>query len=215
MILNLLPDIETKFFSSDNIFFQRFYSCVSRMLVRMLQVHSDKPQLWKLAAKWEFEESQSVENARQFLLRGLRAHPDSRLLYAEAFRMELHYAAKKRAELEEARKKQGDSENVNSGTSSKDEKEPNLDTAKTGGVNFPGDVVPDQVWMKFLNFFECVLLTEELNKYVYFQVAEGRLAELIYESAMKRVDGVDFIIQLLDIAKEFSFTCKLQRKIVE
>jgi len=49
----------------------------------MLQVHSDKPNLWCFAAKWEFEESQSVENARQFLLRGLRFHPESKVLYAE------------------------------------------------------------------------------------------------------------------------------------
>ncbi|XP_026277503.1 U3 small nucleolar RNA-associated protein 6 homolog [Frankliniella occidentalis] len=167
----------------------RFYSCVSRMLVRMLQVHSDKPQLWKLAAKWEFEESQSVENARQFLLRGLRAHPESRLLYAEAFRMELHYAAKKRAELEEAKKKQQEGDLAVAGTSTKDSNESSAES-KSSGVTFHGDVVPDQV-------------------------AEGRLAELIYESAMKKVDGVAFIIQLLDIAKEFSFTGKLQKKIVE
>lgn len=167
----------------------RFYSCVSRMLVRMLQVHSDKPQLWKLAAKWEFEESQSVENARQFLLRGLRAHPDSRLLYAEAFRMELHYAAKKRIELEEAKKKPSDGEAA-AGTSSKDSNETKTECVKSGIVNLNGDVVPDQV-------------------------AEGRLAELIYESAMKKVDGVEFIIQLLDIAREFNFTGKLQKKIVE
>lgn len=115
------------------------------MLVRMLQVHSDKPQLWKLAAKWEFEESQSVENARQFLLRGLRVHPESRLLYAEAFRMELHYASKKRLELEEAKKKQGESDNVVAGTSSKDSNESSTDGSKSG-ININGDVVPDQVY---------------------------------------------------------------------
>jgi hypothetical protein len=49
----------------------------------MLQVHNDKPKLWRFAAKWEFEESQSVENARQFLLRGLRFHPESRCLFTE------------------------------------------------------------------------------------------------------------------------------------
>lgn len=119
------------------------------MLVRMLQVHSDKPQLWKLAAKWEFEESQSVENARQFLLRGLRAHPDSRLLYAEAFRMELHYAAKKRTELEEAKKKLSEGESV-AGTSSKESSENNAEISKPGHINLNGDVVPDQVRNLFL-----------------------------------------------------------------
>lgn len=134
------------------------------MLVRMLQVHSDKPQLWKLAAKWEFEESQSVENARQFLLRGLRAHPDSRLLYAEAFRMELHYAAKKRTELEEGKKKQGEGENM-AGTSSKDIIETNTEGAKSGIANLNGDVVPDQVMDLFFcdvcnPFYDLYLLVE-------------------------------------------------------
>lgn len=49
----------------------------------MTQIHPDKPILWKLAAKWEFEECHSVENARKFLLRGLRFHPDSKLLNTE------------------------------------------------------------------------------------------------------------------------------------
>jgi hypothetical protein len=62
---------------------QRFHSYVSRTLVQMLQVHSDKPNLWRFAANCEFEESHSVENARQFLLRGLRFHPESKVLYAE------------------------------------------------------------------------------------------------------------------------------------
>lgn len=52
------------------------------MLIKMLQVH-DKPELWKFAARWEFRESKSIVNGRKFLLRGLRFHPESELLYAE------------------------------------------------------------------------------------------------------------------------------------
>lgn len=44
----------------------------SQMLVRMLQVHADKESLWSFAAKWDFERLNSIETARQFLLRGLR-----------------------------------------------------------------------------------------------------------------------------------------------
>ena len=36
------------------------------------QVHNDKPSLWIEAAKWEFENEGSAENARKILLRGLR-----------------------------------------------------------------------------------------------------------------------------------------------
>ena len=45
---------------------------VSRLYLRLLQVHNDKPSLWIEAAKWEFENEGSAENARKILLRGLR-----------------------------------------------------------------------------------------------------------------------------------------------
>lgn len=63
--------------------YQRFYGYMSHALVQMLQVHSDKATLWRFAARLEYGVSDSVENARQFLLRGLRFHPESRILYAE------------------------------------------------------------------------------------------------------------------------------------
>ena len=46
---------------------------VSRLYLRLLQVHSDKPGLWIEAAKWEFEREGSAENARKIMLRGLRS----------------------------------------------------------------------------------------------------------------------------------------------
>ena len=45
---------------------------VSRLYLRLLQVHNDKPSLWIEAAKWEFENEGSAENGRKILLRGLR-----------------------------------------------------------------------------------------------------------------------------------------------
>jgi U3 small nucleolar RNA-associated protein 6 len=62
---------------------QKMYSSVSRMLERMLRVHHDKPSMWKLAANWEYEDCGSIERARQFLLQGLRHHPESSMLYLE------------------------------------------------------------------------------------------------------------------------------------
>lgn len=56
------------------------------MIGRMLQVHQDKPKCWHIAARWEAEEAHNIQNARQFLLRGLHFHPDSQLLYTDAFR---------------------------------------------------------------------------------------------------------------------------------
>lgn len=68
----------------------------------MLELHgSAKPELYKLAAQWEFEECQCVEKARKFLLNGLHIHKDSKLLYKEAFKLELNYANSMRKELGE------------------------------------------------------------------------------------------------------------------
>jgi len=66
-------------------------SSVSRVYLRMLQVHNDKPKLWVASAKWEMEEAGSPDNARQIMLRGLRFHPTSRLLHREYLRLELLY----------------------------------------------------------------------------------------------------------------------------
>ncbi|XP_014681245.1 PREDICTED: U3 small nucleolar RNA-associated protein 6 homolog [Priapulus caudatus] len=62
---------------------------VGNMFTHMLQRHSGNPQLWILAAKWEFEEENSTEKARELLQRGLRFHPTTRKLWLEYYRMEL------------------------------------------------------------------------------------------------------------------------------
>jgi hypothetical protein len=45
-------------------------------------------------------------------------------------------------------------------------------------------------------------------------VLEGRLAEVIYESAINKIHDVRFMIELLIIAQEYNFTKKLQLKMV-
>lgn len=52
-------------------------------------MHSDKPEVWLLASKWENEEQKDVEAARSFLLKGLQRHPDAEVLYMELFKAEL------------------------------------------------------------------------------------------------------------------------------
>lgn len=64
---------------------------ISRMYSRLLQVHSNKPELWVAAAHWEMKEHKASETARQIMLRSLRFHPDSKLIYHEFFRLELMY----------------------------------------------------------------------------------------------------------------------------
>jgi hypothetical protein len=54
------------------------------------------------------------------------------------------------------------------------------------------------------------LVTGEQDK-----VKEGRLAEVIYESATKKIRTAEFIISLLSIATDFGFTRHLQTRIVK
>ncbi|NXV24916.1 UTP6 protein, partial [Cepphus grylle] len=74
---------------------------LSRVFSSMLAIHSNKPALWIMAAKWEMETRLSSENARQLFLRALRFHPECPKLYQEYFRMELMNAEKQRKEKKE------------------------------------------------------------------------------------------------------------------
>lgn len=74
---------------------------LSKVFSAMLAIHSNKPALWIMAAKWEMEDRLSSESARQLFLRALRFHPQSAKLYQEYFRMELMHAEKLRKEKQE------------------------------------------------------------------------------------------------------------------
>jgi len=76
-------------------------SSVSRIYLRVLQVHNDKPGLWVAAAKWEFEQVGNPDNGRQIMLRGLRFLPTSWVLHREYLKLELLYVEqlRKRGEV--------------------------------------------------------------------------------------------------------------------
>ncbi|XP_069701593.1 U3 small nucleolar RNA-associated protein 6 homolog [Periplaneta americana] len=166
----------------------RFFSVVGRTLAQMMQVHSDKPNLWSFAAKWEFEENHSVENARQFLLRGLRFHPESKVLYSEAFRLELQYAARKRKQHN--KKVEGGDENA---TGEDNNTGMDIDAQGTSGQSDT---------------------QQQTGNDIQDKVLDCRLAEVIYESAMKKINDANFLISLLSIAKQYNFTHRLQTKMV-
>ncbi|XP_003469675.1 U3 small nucleolar RNA-associated protein 6 homolog [Cavia porcellus] len=77
---------------------------LSKVFSAMLAIHSNKPALWIMAAKWEMEDRLSSESARQLFLRALRFHPECPKLYQEYFRMELMHAEKLRKEKQEFEK---------------------------------------------------------------------------------------------------------------
>lgn len=63
---------------------------IGKLYNRMLQIHSDKPQVWISAAKWAFE-SNTLNAARVYFQRGFRSNPKSKELFLEYFRFELLY----------------------------------------------------------------------------------------------------------------------------
>ncbi|NXF75808.1 UTP6 protein, partial [Sclerurus mexicanus] len=77
---------------------------LSKVFSTMLAIHSNKPALWIMAAKWEMETRLSSESARHLFLRALRFHPECPKLYQEYFRMELMHAEKQRKEKREFEK---------------------------------------------------------------------------------------------------------------
>ncbi|XP_054429134.1 U3 small nucleolar RNA-associated protein 6 homolog [Pteronotus mesoamericanus] len=85
---------------------------LSKVFSAMLAIHSNKPALWIMAAKWEMEDRLSSESARQLFLRALRFHPQCPKLYQEYFRMELMHVEKLRKEKQEFEKAKMDVENL-------------------------------------------------------------------------------------------------------
>ncbi|XP_016063110.1 PREDICTED: U3 small nucleolar RNA-associated protein 6 homolog [Miniopterus natalensis] len=85
---------------------------LSKVFSAMLAIHSNKPALWIMAAKWEMEDRLSSESARQLFLRALRFHPHCPKLYQEYFRMELMHAEKLRKEKQEFEKAKMDVGNL-------------------------------------------------------------------------------------------------------
>lgn len=85
---------------------------LSKVFSAMLAIHSNKPALWIMAAKWEMEDRLSSESARQLFLRALRFHPQCPKLYQEYFRMELMHAEKLRKEKQEFEKAKMDVGNL-------------------------------------------------------------------------------------------------------
>lgn len=85
---------------------------LSKVFSAMLAIHSNKPALWIMAAKWEMEDRLSSESARQLFLRALRFHPQCPKLYQEYFRMELMHAEKSRKEKQEFEKANMDMGNL-------------------------------------------------------------------------------------------------------
>lgn len=101
-IHNLFQNALKKFVGDIKLWIQYIEFCkhmgstkvLGKVFARVLQYHPDKPNLWIMAAKWEFEDNKNIPNSRTLLQRGLRANPSSKQLWLEYFRMELLHVEK-------------------------------------------------------------------------------------------------------------------------
>lgn len=122
-IHNLFQNALKKFVGDVKLWIQYIEFCkhmgstkiLGKVFARVLQYHPDKPNLWIMAAKWEFEENKNIPNSRTLLQRGLRVNPSAKQLWLEYFRMELLHVekVKKRSMilgLKEAVESQGEGE---------------------------------------------------------------------------------------------------------
>ncbi|XP_042899615.1 U3 small nucleolar RNA-associated protein 6 homolog isoform X2 [Parasteatoda tepidariorum] len=84
-------EIDIKIAKRISKLFNKWYDNINVLHTQMLKVHSKVPNLWVMAAKYEFEESKSPENARKLLQRGVLINSKAKILWREYFRMELMY----------------------------------------------------------------------------------------------------------------------------
>ena len=79
---------------------QKEKGSVSRIVSKMLRAHNRQPELWILAAKYEFEDNNDSETTRKLFHRGLQLNSDSKILWLEYYRMELLVCQKSQMRME-------------------------------------------------------------------------------------------------------------------
>ncbi|XP_015177794.1 PREDICTED: U3 small nucleolar RNA-associated protein 6 homolog [Polistes dominula] len=159
----------------------RFQNSGKKTIVKMLQVHQDKPKCWHIAARWEIEENKKIDTARQLILRGLHFHPNSQILLIDIFRLE----------LDETLKNTENNENEMQSSPSKKDDDDMPVPLKKDDDDMPVPLKKDDDDMPV-----------PLKK-----------AYVIYKAAKESVEDIKFIVELLNIAKEYKAE-QLEKKIV-
>jgi tetratricopeptide (TPR) repeat protein len=77
------------------------YRRIGSIVARAIQLHPRNPNLWILAAAWEFEHHANTAAARKLMQRAVAMNREQGVLWTEWFKMEMAYVTKirKRAEL--------------------------------------------------------------------------------------------------------------------
>lgn len=154
----------------------KWFGTASNVYRMMLQVLNRHDHLWISAAKFEFDDNNSMSSARVLMQRGLRFSPDSELLYREFFRLELlnmdKIVKRKKLLLE------GSSARKRKRSEGEDDPEEGQ-----SGLNKRSD---DD------NF--------ELNNDA---ILSGKVAMVIFEAGLDKIADVSFALSFLDVLTPF------------
>jgi len=183
----------------------KWKNTVSKRYMKLLQVHSFDPKLWVAAAKYEFEDLQNADSGRQILLRGLRFHPESKLIHREYVKFELLYVEKLRArqkvlkiEVKEEESKENDAENEGDkgGKDSESENENGSEAEET-----KDDKATVKIEKSAVN---------EVND----RILNCDLVNLVIENALNAIPEPEFAVSLLMTARMFNFTGAVEEKLL-
>ncbi|KAB0795579.1 hypothetical protein PPYR_12418 [Photinus pyralis] len=67
-----------------------YVNAASDAVAHMIKTHSDKPEVWKIAANWHMYDRKDIKTSLVMLLKGLELHKDSRILYMEVLLNEVY-----------------------------------------------------------------------------------------------------------------------------
>ncbi|CAG8509378.1 159_t:CDS:10 [Ambispora leptoticha] len=179
---------------------------------RAIQLHPTKPELWILAAKWEFESNANIVAARVLMQRGLRFNNASKQLWQEYFKLELLYVEK----ITTRRKILG----ILS-------KEPKKNSEEELEIEERPDIenmirLPKLTGEDLYLYENKKPLTSEIDEKHIEKLKEdnnkmlqGAIARTVFENAIKVAipDDLFFRQKFLDICREFTNTKELQELI--
>ncbi|KAI9488103.1 U3 small nucleolar RNA-associated protein 6-domain-containing protein [Zychaea mexicana] len=180
---------------------------LSGIFVSALQYHPRKPELWILAASWEFEDNANPAAARVLMQRALRLNPDSESLWHEYFRLELLYVEK----IKMRRRLLGvDEKSLEQQKKEEEQRAMEVDESDENTIRLPTITGEDmENWNEESDERKTVkkmeASTAEALKEGVNPILNGLLAKIIYDNAIEAIPKeLDFRTKFVDIYRMFS-----------
>lgn len=180
---------------------------VSKVNLRLLQVHNNNPSLWIAAAKFEFDNG-SAETGRQLLLRGLRFHPQSKLIHREYVKFELLFVETLRARSK-VLKLDDDEEKKDVSEPEEGAKPVTEDTGVLSDVDSENGA--DQSKEKDAFQRHKANVEAEVND----SILNCELVNLVVQAAIEAIPQADFAVSLLVTIRKFPFAKKVEEELLE